>query len=218
MTFAQRLGRAAAARRPLHGRERARRHARRVLRHASRWCWRSCTTSARCCARSVMNGISSALKVRAVHAGPGLRRRAHQLRSARYAGGGQRQEAGASRSIGPRSGHGERLALPDRRPRRRFARVTVGRRASPISGTRRRSQFAHVSGLLVVTPDGTAVALFLRRGVLAEGASPGAGRFRRGHGWHRSSTSCCSTASSTTRRTGRYGAVVHEHRAARRRC
>ena len=50
----------------------------------------------------VMNGISSSLKALPFTAGQGLRRRARQLRPARHAGGGRREEAGAPRALDSR--------------------------------------------------------------------------------------------------------------------
>ena len=74
---------------------------------------------------------------RAVHAGQGLRRRARQLRSARHAGGGQREEARAPAALG-RAARRRTAGTFSPGPSRRFS-ASRPRRASPISGTRRRS-------------------------------------------------------------------------------
>ena len=63
----------------------------------------------------VLNGLSSALGVLSLEPGQGLRDRHRQLRSARDAGAGGREEGGLPRAL-QAAGRRRRLALPDRRP------------------------------------------------------------------------------------------------------
>ena len=112
-------------------------------------------------------------------------------------GSGEREEARASEVLGS-ARDGRRLAFPDRRRERRFA-ASPRRPGSPTSGTRQTQQFAHVSGVLVATPDGRLSRYFygveyspkeLRLALVESGRDTSVGR----------STSCCSTASTTTPR------------------
>ena len=96
------------------------------------------------------------------------------------------------------SGHRQRLAFPDRRRAQHPGAHRRGR-ASTTATIPKTDQFAHASGIMIATPEGPAVALFLRRGIRAARCPPGPGggsaeqdRLRR---WTRS----CSSAITTTR-------------------
>ena len=101
----------------------------------------------------VMNGISSALKAAAVHARQGLRRRARQLRPARHAGGRGREEADAPASTGRReaTARGWHFLTGDEADDPARSTSAAG---FTYQWDERTQQFAHVSGVLVVTPDG----------------------------------------------------------------
>ena len=134
----------------------------------------------------------------AVHAGQGLRRRARQLRSARHAG--ERPTPRSARislhwsaqdtAAGWHFLTGDEAAIRQVTSAAGFTYQwdettrPVRARQRPADADARRP----------------AVALLLRRRVLAEGAAPGAGRVGRGPHRLGRSRSCCCTASSTTRR------------------
>ena len=150
----------------------------------------------------------------AVHGRQGLRRRAGQLRSARHARGGQREEAGAPAALG-RARDGRRLAL-SHRDRGRRSGASPPRPASPTSGTKQTQQFAHVSGVLVATPDGRLSRYFY--GVEFSPKDLRLALVDSGQGQVGSVVDelllyCFHYDPSS----GRYGAVVHEHHAPGRR-
>ena len=135
----------------------------------------------------------------AVHARQGLRRRARQLRPARHAGGGRPRRSGRTCShwAAQDTAGGWHFLTGDEADDR--AR-DVGRRLHLSVGRARRSSSRTSAACWWPTPDGTAVALLLRRRVLAEGTAAGARRVGQGHDRIGRSTSCCSTAFTTTRR------------------
>ena len=198
VTFEQRLNEHAAARRDVQGRARPHREARRLLRRSKPvvlafvyyQCPMLCT--------QVMNGISQLAEGGAVHAGRGLRRRARQLRSARHAGGRRPRRSARTWRTGTRRTPPARwhFLTGDEATIRRVTSAAgfTYRWDEPTRPVRARQRRA---GGHAGRP---AVALLLRRRVLAEGAAAGAGRVGRGQDRLGRSTSCCSTATTTTRR------------------
>ena len=92
------------------------------------------------------------------------------------------------------------LALPDRR-------ASVDRRADQGGRLQLRLGRSDAavrarSGIVVVTPEGKAVALFLRHRLLAARREVRADRIVGGQDRHRWPSSCCSTAITTIRRRG----------------
>ena len=192
--------RAAAARRAVQGRERARRAARRLLQDAaSPSCWRSSTTG---CPMLCIAGDERHLQraqAADVHARPGLRRRARELRPARHAAGRGREEEGAPRVLVHRGA-----------PRRAGTSSPAPR---PRSGARRRPPASATSGTSARSSSRTRAASWSSRPTDGCRATSTASSSRpRSCGWRssnrararsaRRSTSCCSTAFTTTLNRG----------------
>ena len=151
----------------------------------------------------VMNGISSTLKVAALHS---RARNSTSCSSASIRATPRRRRTRRSARISStgRPADGGRLALSHRRR----GRDSAGHHrppGSPISGTSRR---AVRSRERCARGDAgrTLSRYFYGVEYLAKGSAAGAGGSGQGR-WDRSSTSCCSIASITTPRHGRYGAA-----------
>ena len=177
------------------GRTRA---ARRLLRHASRSCWRSSTTTARCSARRCSTASRARSDVLSLDAGKDFEvvtvsfdpRETPALAAAKKAVYLERYN---------RPGADRGLALPDRR-RAVDQAADEGRRLPLRLGRRTLKQFAHPTGIIVLTPRRAALALPLRHRVRAARSAAGAHRAVGRQDRHRRSISCCSTATTTTPR------------------
>ena len=145
----------------------------------------------------VINGLTSALGVLSLDAGQGLRGRHRQLRPARDAGAGGREEGRCTSQRYKRAGaaDGWHFLTGDQPSIERLTKA-AGFRYVWDEETK---QFAHPTGIIVADARRPARAVSLRHRVRPARPAAGAGRGVGRQGRLRRSTRCCSTAITTTR-------------------